>query len=624
MNIATVREQFPQYDDLSDAELTSALHRKFYSDMPLAEFSQKIGLVPAKPAKEPEGPSLTDQVMEQLKSLAGQVPRQAGLTGRYLVEGATALPAVIGNVVNTGINKLTGSNLGMPSQAISQGLTALGLPEPQPGMEEVIGTFARALPSVGGAAALAQASPKLAWLGKDMLTQGQAALGGAAAAEGAKGAGAGEGGQLAAGLAGGILAPTAAGLTTTAARAGREAIRPLTATGQEQIVGTGMNRMARDPKAAQAALQNPETFVAGSVPTTAQASGDLGLLAAERAVQRTNPALFAEQQQANNAARLTELKSVAGPDNALDLAIVARDAKALPILDRAFNNAKPVNTAPVEKVIYTIGNASKDPDLRKALGTIQNEIAGETNPHSVYEVRKLVDQMLDVSIPKHASLAKYSRTSLLAVKSEIDNVLNKATKNEFGKYLDTYRDMSKYVDRAQAGQKILGKFDATALDAAGNPIISAHALKTAVGRVKNPVTGGGAETIFNTGEMDALTRVIADLDRAGLSNNAVRSAGSDTFQNLATGNMISQTLGGAAANNTLLRTIGRRPLDFLYKPAEAKMQGLLAEGFLNPQRGRELMQHRLPQVEDVNWRKLLEKYVARGAYGGLLGDLSER
>jgi hypothetical protein len=490
-------------------------------------------------------------------------------------------------------------------------------------MEEVIGTFARALPSVGGAAALAQA-PKLAWLGKDMLTQGQAALGGAGAAELAKGAGAGDAGQMYAGLLGGILAPSTVGAAGTGVRMVREAARPLTAVGQEQIVGNTMNRIASDPKAAAAALQNPPTFVAGSVPTTAQASGDLGLLAAEKAVQRTNPALFAEQQQANNAARLAELRSVAGPDNALDLAIVARDAKALPILSQEFNKAKPVDTAPVEKLIYTIGNASKDPGLRNALGKIQNEIAGETNPYGVYEVRKLVDQMLDVSIPSNAALANYGKTSLLAVKNEIDNVLNKATKYGFEKYLDTYKDMSKYVNRAQAGQKILGKFENTGLDAGLNPIVSAHALKNAVGNIKNPVTKGGAETVFSTGEMDALNRVIADLDRAALSHNAVRSAGSDTFQNLASQNMIGQTLGGGVANNTLLRTVGRRPLDFLYKPAEEKMQALLAEGFLKPQRGAELMKNRLPPVDDINWRRILEQYGAKGAYGGLLGDLSIR
>lgn len=42
--IAEVREKYPQYSDMSDNALAGALHAKFYSDMPRAEFDQKVGL----------------------------------------------------------------------------------------------------------------------------------------------------------------------------------------------------------------------------------------------------------------------------------------------------------------------------------------------------------------------------------------------------------------------------------------------------------------------------------------------------------------------------------------------------------------------------------------------------
>lgn len=44
MNMAEVREQYPQYEDLSDAELAKGLHSKFYGDLPFEEFANKIGL----------------------------------------------------------------------------------------------------------------------------------------------------------------------------------------------------------------------------------------------------------------------------------------------------------------------------------------------------------------------------------------------------------------------------------------------------------------------------------------------------------------------------------------------------------------------------------------------------
>ena len=43
-SIAEVRQKFPQYADMSDDQLAGALHKKFYSDMPRADFDQKIGL----------------------------------------------------------------------------------------------------------------------------------------------------------------------------------------------------------------------------------------------------------------------------------------------------------------------------------------------------------------------------------------------------------------------------------------------------------------------------------------------------------------------------------------------------------------------------------------------------
>ena len=52
MNIAEIRQKYPQYNDLSDTELAQGLHKKFYADMDFGEFSNKIGLnQPTEPEK---------------------------------------------------------------------------------------------------------------------------------------------------------------------------------------------------------------------------------------------------------------------------------------------------------------------------------------------------------------------------------------------------------------------------------------------------------------------------------------------------------------------------------------------------------------------------------------------
>lgn len=43
-DLATFRQKYPQYDDMSDEALAQALHKKFYSDMDYGDFSARIGL----------------------------------------------------------------------------------------------------------------------------------------------------------------------------------------------------------------------------------------------------------------------------------------------------------------------------------------------------------------------------------------------------------------------------------------------------------------------------------------------------------------------------------------------------------------------------------------------------
>jgi hypothetical protein len=44
--IKDIRQQFPQYSDMSDDDLVSALHQKFYSDIPREEFERSVGHTP--------------------------------------------------------------------------------------------------------------------------------------------------------------------------------------------------------------------------------------------------------------------------------------------------------------------------------------------------------------------------------------------------------------------------------------------------------------------------------------------------------------------------------------------------------------------------------------------------
>lgn len=50
--IAKIRAQYPQYKDVSDADIADAMHRKFYSDVPREEFNKRIGFaLPQEPTQ---------------------------------------------------------------------------------------------------------------------------------------------------------------------------------------------------------------------------------------------------------------------------------------------------------------------------------------------------------------------------------------------------------------------------------------------------------------------------------------------------------------------------------------------------------------------------------------------
>ncbi len=80
--LAEIRQQYPQYDNLSDDELADGLHRKFYSDLPKDEFLAKIGAAPPQ-AAPPEQPAFSGAIMPFSRSQSGETSfdSNAGLLG---------------------------------------------------------------------------------------------------------------------------------------------------------------------------------------------------------------------------------------------------------------------------------------------------------------------------------------------------------------------------------------------------------------------------------------------------------------------------------------------------------------------------------------------------------------
>ncbi len=75
--IAEIRQQYPQYNDLTDEQLATSLHQKFYSDMPVEQFNQKIGMGKAQPS----GPGYVARTLSNVPESASGVAHQMSPAG---------------------------------------------------------------------------------------------------------------------------------------------------------------------------------------------------------------------------------------------------------------------------------------------------------------------------------------------------------------------------------------------------------------------------------------------------------------------------------------------------------------------------------------------------------------
>ena len=84
--IAEIRAQYPQYADMPDTALADALHKKFYADIPRADFDVKIGLTPAAPPQAPtKTTSFAQDTGQFLRNVAAGALRGAGSIGASLI-----------------------------------------------------------------------------------------------------------------------------------------------------------------------------------------------------------------------------------------------------------------------------------------------------------------------------------------------------------------------------------------------------------------------------------------------------------------------------------------------------------------------------------------------------------
>ena len=168
------------------------------------------------------------------------------IPGAIAGAGAATLAGLVADPVVGAVNSMFGTTYTLPTDALQDLLTRVGVAEPRTAAERIVQTTAAGAGTAGGSVALgktlqAAAGPVTQGVGRLMAAAPglQVASGASAGAAGqtAKEMGAGTGGQIAATLAGGLL-PAAPQIVKAATQAAARAVAPTGAGIREQIEPT--------------------------------------------------------------------------------------------------------------------------------------------------------------------------------------------------------------------------------------------------------------------------------------------------------------------------------------------------------------------------------------------------
>ena len=563
---------------------------------------------------------------------AKDLGRQLGLTGRAALTGALSIPTIGADALTGLINILAGRQVMKPSsQGLQDLMTRIGVPTPQTSQERIVQDVTSAGFGVAGPASIGKYLPKPAqdFFTKSLETQGAAAAGGALASGAARESDVGPVGQALGALAGATTAGGAVGSAPVLARTAREIVRPFTEAGREVITGNVLRNLASD---AEQAIKSGATYVpkvGGYTPTTAQATRDIGLINAETAIKGLDvtKGRFATQALEANQAQMAILNRLAKDDDVLKAAYKKRDEVADPLRESAFANSTVTPEIFQSGVALTV-NKTIDDILSSPVGKRQttisvmkdakDDIARATTPAELYEIRKdlriAAQGLLDKSDRGGPTAGAYkaAKEPLSQVIRAVDDAIE-AGASGYKDYLAKYAASSRGIERLEAAQQFKGKVLSTTPDPSrvNDYLISQPAFTRAIRAAEK-------ETNLSSTQLAVLKRVAEDLD-SGVLPRATKVAGSDTFKNMSTANVIGGMIGKQMFGDVplALQKVSA-PMNWLYNGTDDAIRELLVNAMLDPKLAASLMKKATTTTVEPLSKELQRKALQLG-YGATFG-----
>ena len=593
ITMSSIREQFPMYGDVPDDQLLIAVRKKYYDDIPMGQFVQRIQF---------DAPDPTKDMSTSEKFLAGMGKSFAdiGRTGKRLA-----------NMVGIGdydqkaaqeeadLDKpLMNTGAGMAGKFAGDfALTAVPGYRAQQAITRGVQGAATVLPRAVGAVARGTA-PYVGAAGSG------AAVGAALSPEDLSGG-------AAIGALGGTAGEAGGRVLSAAYRGGKAIFEPLTEAGRERILRRTLERYATDPAAVRAAAQNPQALVPGVTPTLAEATLDPGIAQLQRGAMSASPdvaSAIAESRGRQVAGYRSVLDDLAGNQGQRATAEAAREASANQLYGRAYAGGLNITPALQQQA----DDLMQLPAMQQAVAAARTRAANRgmnlTDAAGSVQGLHFAKLELDDMISAARRAGRGGEASdLMGVQQRLLGFLEQASP-DYGAARRTYAQMSRPINQMDIGQELRDRA-LPALDDLSNGSLSrvnanryAQALRNAdqTARQATGRTGATMADVMDPAQMARLQGVGQDMARYASAQELARVPGSPTAQYLGAQNVIRQFLGPLgipqSAADSMIGRVASGLLGFPFRITQSQTEQLLARALTEPTVAARLMAARDPRT----------------------------
>lgn len=580
VKLSEIRAKYPMYSDVSDDQLLSALRKKFYADIPPAQFYNRIDYDTQK-VNPTDGMGTVDRLLagagKSFADIGRSAKRVANMVGIGDYDQAsaqadadldkplmdTAAGAWGKGLTDAGLTFVPG--LGIQNRA-TQALRAGAQYLPR----AVAATTRAAAPYIGAAGA--GAAVGAAVTPEDM--SGGAKMGAAAGAIGEAG-----GRVLSAGY-GGVKA----------------ALEPLYESGRRRVLSRTLNRFAQNPAAARAAAANPVEYVPGVTPTLAEATMDPGLAQLQRGAAASSPdvaSALAQSRQSQSAGYRAALDDLAGNDGRREFFEAARDRAADSLYARA--RAEGLQMTPELQARATA--LMQRPAIRQAMTEAQqnalNRGASLADPSGSVQGLQRVKEALDSKITM--ALRAGDNDAAGALRDAQEELLGfmDAAAPAHGEARRTFAEMSRPINQMDIAQSLRDRAIPALADS--NPALArvnansyAAALRNGdqVARTSTGLRSATMEGVMDPAQMQTLRGIEQDMGRYAAAQELARVPGSPTAQYMGAQNVIRQFLGPLgipqSAADTMVGRITSSLMDLPFRLTQSQTEEMLARALTDP------------------------------------------